>query len=278
MYGRKGKKMIETFVKQQGIFYVMLGLCVIGAIGRLFESRIYARLIKAMENPERLEHPFLKQLKLKYKSYCRLERKVHNVDAFVETNLFRYKHRQIWFGGLHNISNQMMLLCIMASCAGIGSCIYYEMDKWQMMYYILAGALAVAVLELLDMQFGNESKKRYLFVSIKDYLENVLANQMDGTVRTTDGAAKELKEKASGVKTPESHEQKAEKQIAAAKAEKPSAAKGERKNAATKAEKQVAAAKAAETDVNNKAADEELEKKKIAQEKVIAEVIKEFFP
>lgn len=243
--------MLEVFIKEKGTFYLMAALCVIGVIGKAYESLVYSKLLKAMENAEQAEHPLLKQLKLKYTSFYRIERKINNIDAFIETNLYRYKNRFIRLSGIHTINTRIMLLCIMVSCAGIAGTIHFTMDKWAVMYYVLAGALAVAGLELMDLQFGNETKRRYLFVSIKDYLENVLANQMENSEKEL----KELERISNKAEMEEKRTKQVNKQIAVAKM-----ANTEAEDSQSKLKKRL----------------EESLQKSVVQEKVIAEVIKEF--
>ncbi len=243
--------MLEAFFREQGIYYVIIMLCAIGVVGKCYESRIYSRLMVAVENPERTEHPFMKQLKLKYKNYYMLERKIYNTDAFIETNLFRYKHRFIRLEGLHTVNSRIMLLCIIVSCIGVAACVHYKMGTGKLMYHILAGALAVAGLELIEQQFGIDSRRRMLFVSLKDYLENGLANQLQnrsqeetesnlGKTALTDSKASQLESKNTK----------------------------ETKDLQKQAARQVAVTET----IAEKVASE------LAQEKVIVEVIKEFFP
>ncbi|MCI8372403.1 MAG: hypothetical protein HFI75_08395 [Lachnospiraceae bacterium] len=251
--GKKGKKMLETFVKERGIYYLIAGLCVIGAIGKLYESFVYRRLLKAAENPERTDHSFLKLLKLKYKSYHRLNRSINNINAFIETNMFRYKHHFMGLESVRTINARLMLLCIMASCAGVAASMYYDLGNWEMIYYILVGTLATAVLELVDLQCGNDSKRRFLMAALKDYLENVLANQVGGAekevpeIEFMGTQAQELGERAKN----------ASQQVAASK---------------DMDKKRKSKTEDLEYEISEKAAE------RIAQEKVIAEVIKEFFP
>lgn len=175
--------MLETFLKEHGIYYVITALCALGVIGKCYESRVYARLLAAVDNPERTDHPFMKQLKLKYRNYYKLERRIHNTDAFIETHLYRYKLSFFGLESLRSMNNRVILLCIMTSCLGIAGCLYCGLEASMIMYHIVAGAMAAAGLELVEQQFGNDSKKRMLFVALKDYLENGLANQIAGRIR-----------------------------------------------------------------------------------------------
>lgn len=223
--------MLETFVKQWGIFYVIMALCVIGFIGKVYESRLYRRLLRAVENPDRTENPFVKQLKLKYKNRSQLEHKINNIDAFIETSLFRYKPRLAGFEQLHTFGSRILLLNVVASCMGVLLCVYYDLGSQRALYHIILGAMAAAGLEFLELQSGNETKRKMLITFLKDYLENVLLNQQAVP-------APKIKVKS--------------------------------QTAVTKEPK--------ETPVVKEKSRQQEEEEKIAQEKVLAEVIKEFFP
>lgn len=236
--------MLETFVNERGIYYVIMVLCVLGAAGKFYESRIYGKLIMAVENPERTEHPFMKQLKLKYKNCYKLEYRVHNIDAFIETSLFKYKERFLDLERLRTVNSRIMLLCILASCVGVAACVYYRVNTRALMYHILAGAMAAAGLELAEQQFGSESKRHILFTTLKDYLENVLSNQLEN--RTKD--KEEVTKQVAVSEVPVAREVKEEGKVPdkkSVKRQEKSPGKSDRE---------------------------------LAQEKVIAEVIKEFFP
>lgn len=170
--------MLELFMKENGVYYVLLMLCAVGVAGKCYESRIYSRLLEAAENPERTGHPFLKQLKMKYRNCYQLERQIHNTDAFVESYLYRYKYRHTELSRLHSVTVRVMLLCMLVSFGGAGACVYYGLGTAKLIYHILAGSMAVLVLEFAEQQSGIESRRRRLRVSLTDYLENGLSNQL----------------------------------------------------------------------------------------------------
>lgn len=146
---------------------------------KVYEGRVYSILLKAAENPDQSEHPFIKQLKLKYRSYYQLDYNIHNTDAFIETSLFRYKKGFMRLKRLQTVNNRIMLLCVMLSCVGIATVVYYGMETTGIIYHVVAGAMAVAGLEWLGAQSGNEEKRSMLMISLKDYLENVLVNHIE---------------------------------------------------------------------------------------------------
>lgn len=223
--------MLETFVKQWGIFYVIMAMCIIGLMGKLYESRLYRRLLRAVENPDRTEHPLVKQLKLKFKNRNQLEHKINNIDAFVETSLFRYKTKFASLEQLRTFGTRSLLLCVLAGCAGVFLCLHYHMETYRVLYHALISSIAVTGLEFFELQLANQSKRKMLVTFLKDYLENVLANQQAVS-------APKLKAKA-----------------------------------------QTAAAKIPNEDAKEKEKiKQQKEEEKKAQEKVLAEVIKEFFP
>lgn len=244
--------MLGTFVEEHGIYYIIGAVCLIGMLGKWYEGRVYKRLLRALDSTDRMEHPLVKQLRLKYMSCQRLDYEIHNVDAFVENQLYRYKYRFISLERLNGIAGRMMLLCIMAACAGVGICVYEKLDIRLLMYHIVAGALGVAMLEWSELQFGCETKRKMIFVALKDYLENIVANHRERGKHVS-----HLKEEPE-----DKQEQKnnAGSQVAASREKAPA------RMGITPAMEKTAEAVA------------KLPVKSQAQEKVIADVIQEFFP
>lgn len=174
-----GNGKVKYFIGESGFLYVLICFFALGGIAKMYEGRVYSILLKAAENPDQSEHPFIKQLKLKYRSYYQLDYNIHNTDAFIETSLFRYKKGFMRLKRLQTLNNRIMLLCIIISCIGVALSVYYRMDSSWIIYHVVAGAMAVAGLEWLGAQSGNEEKRSMLMISLKDYLENVLVNHIE---------------------------------------------------------------------------------------------------
>lgn len=227
-------------MKEQGIYYLIAALCMAGVLGAWYEGGVYKRMLRDLERMDKPENPFVKQLALKYLSYRRLDYDIHNMDAFIENQLYRCRLRFFRLARIQGMPGRMMLLCIMAGCVGVAVCVHEQLDVKIMMYHIVAGALGVAVIEWFELQFGSEAKRRMLVTSLKDYLENVLANHVS---RSKGDSASGEDEAAATVDMP---------------------VKKKKVNAVSAAEK--TAQKVAEQTM-----------KDAAQEKLIAEVIREFF-
>lgn len=248
--------MLEQFVKGWGICYVIAALCLLGSIAKLQEGRIYKKLLRAAQEPERTDQPFMKQVRLKYKSYHRLEHQIHNIDAFIENHLFRYKTHGVGLERLHGITGSMMLLCVMASCMGVAVSVGMDLGNQYLMYHIVAGAIAVTLLEWVDVQSGTDSRRRMLIASLKDYLENVLANNLERAPES-----EQTKQRERGV---DKQAQALEKKMRPRPPKEVAATEDIPKNISL--EEAIA-----ETTITN--TQKHLTK---AQEKIIAEVIKEF--
>ena len=250
--------MLEQFVKGWGICYVIAALCLLGSIFKLHEGRVYKKLLRAAQEPERTDQPFMKQVRLKYKSYHRLEHQIHNMDAFIENHLFRYKSHGIGLERLHGISGSLMLLCVMTACAGVAVCIGMDLGTHFLMYHIVAGSLAVALLEWVDVMSAADSRRKMLITSLKDYLENVLANNLE---RAPEPAPAKISSLEKGVdKQARALEKKMRPQLS-------------RETAATEDGIRSASLEEAIAESTVASTQKHLTK---AQEKIIADVIKEF--
>lgn len=261
--------MLEQFVKGWGVYYTIAALCLLGAVTKVHESRVYRRLYRAAQEPERTEQPFMKQICLKYKSYYRLEHQVHNIEAFIENHLYRYKLHGIRLERLRSISSGMMLLCVMATCIGVAICIGNDLGGKSLMYHIVAGASAVALLEWIDVQTGADSWRNMLISALKDYLENVLANNLE-----REPAAEVLQEKKP--KRDKQLSKKEKKQIK--QMEEAAVASDVDEVTITKEKEEEAELARLEEAIAQMTADNAEKRLALAQEKLIADVIKEFFP
>lgn len=240
--------MLEIFVREWGIYYVIAALCSLSVMVKMWEDMAYRKLLRAMDNMEQTEHAFLRQLKLKYKSYAKLGYRVHNTKAFVKSQLYRYRCWHINVERSRSVCGKLSLLCIMTACAGVALCVHFEMDYGSMLYHILAGSLAIAGIALLELVFGVDRKRAMIQVGLEDYLENVYANQLESRSRVKEEAKKEFMDKL-----PTPTQQQIAEQIAASMS-----------------------AFATESTVENKMVGKQAEK--LAKEKVIADVIEQFIP
>lgn len=240
--------MLETFVKERGIYYLIVALCAAGTLLKLVESGAYTKLLRAAENPDRTERLFIKQLKLKYKSCYRLGHRIHNTDAFVESSLFRYRVGFCSLESLGSLTNRVGLASIALAAVGVLTCMYYRMSSQAMVYHALAGLLAVIAMQLVDLQFASRTKRRMLIMVLKDYLENVLANQLEHTKKH-----RQLQNSPAADVQPDA-EEAVETQIAAAHSS------------------------GTQTEPAREAVTQADRLKDMAHEKLLAEVIQEFFP
>lgn len=241
--------MLKIVMEERGIYYMMLAVFLIGTAVEMYQKAVLKRLLRAVENQDKLEHPFLKQLKWKYKNCHRLQRTIHNPQAFLENQLYQYSRKNRWITGISGNMNKCMLINVLLGGLGMALAYRYKMDVYVQSGYMLAGAMSAAALALVELQIGRGKIRHQLLRALEDYLENVLANQMEhAEADQTDTAAVTQKKK-------------------------------EKKTARVLPQQQTATAMEDGTEpTKNEQEQMEDQQKKQMQEKIITEVIKEFFP
>lgn len=162
------------YLEKGYVLYAMLGICVIGILGKLIANGTYKRLIRQAENMASAKDSFLKRLKLKYESTYRLNEGVNNVPAFVEKNLYQYKKMGITLRRLESLAIHGALLCLLAGvCATLGSFLYQTEIKTMILQFA-AGIILGLVLVFADSVMDTGTKRDALLANICDYLENIL--------------------------------------------------------------------------------------------------------
>jgi hypothetical protein len=157
------------------IFYLMMGVGVIGVIAKLVNQITLYRMVKAASNMSRSVHPLIKLVRAKYEHACMLHDTVENAGAFVEKYIYEYR------GFLFRVHtwNQLELQCvwfsgILAIMGAIGH--YLPHGFCETMYIYLAVGASEMVFLFVVRQLSNETiqmdaTKNYMV----DYLDNVCA-------------------------------------------------------------------------------------------------------
>lgn len=83
--------MLERFVKQEIIFYVMGILMVLGILAKLISYFTARRMVKAAGEIQKSNHKLMKLVKAKFEHASMISDKVQNVEAFVDKYIYEYK-------------------------------------------------------------------------------------------------------------------------------------------------------------------------------------------
>lgn len=159
------------------IFYLMIGVGVIGVLAKIVNQITLRRLVKAACNMSKSTHKLMKLVRAKYEHACMIHDKVDNVGAFVEKYIYEYRGfilrchtwrqleiQSIWFAG------------ILAVFGGAAQYFTYGMNEI-VFQYLAGGAAEMTALfvisQLSDEPYKIKAAKNYMV----DYLENVCAHK-----------------------------------------------------------------------------------------------------
>ncbi|MGC4018759.1 MAG: hypothetical protein QM793_05740 [Muricomes sp.] len=105
--------MLENLVVDTNvIFYLMIGIGVIGVLSKVVNQITLRRMVKAAGNMSKSTHKLMKLVRAKYEHACMIHDTVDNVDAFVGKYIYEYRGflfrvhtwrqlqiQSIWFSG-----------------------------------------------------------------------------------------------------------------------------------------------------------------------------------
>lgn len=167
----------EAAVGTSIIFFLMLGVGVIGILAKIINHFTLRGLVKAAGSMSKSTHKLMKLVRAKYEHACMVHDRVDNVDAFVEKYIYEYRGflfkvhtwrqleiQSIWFAGILGILGAVSHFLAHGLCEQI-----YQ-------YGALGAAemLALFVIsQLTDEHYKIEAVRNYMV----DYLENVCAHK-----------------------------------------------------------------------------------------------------
>jgi len=201
-FGRKMRKgisvMFERAINEYWILYVMMGICAIGVISRLWLAGIYSGLLKDVQYAKEPKKKLIRQIKERYETCYQLNEGINNIEAFLVRNLYGYRFMGITLGGIQKISGQAFFLCLLSGCV-IAGYAYANGMPLELVGVYSASAVAMATfLIYINCIFDVQGRQIVLEAGIVDYLQNYLSalldKQKDGKEQTDIALAEEVQE------------------------------------------------------------------------------------
>lgn len=159
----------------------MTGLCLVGIIHKLFLGRYYKKMAYAAENMGLTNKKQLKTMKTKFENSYKLNMNVNNVGAFVDKNMEKQRVCGLPVSFWDKLNLQLTSVCIILGIVGTFMGISNNDSAKTIFTTFTYGILTGAVLVLLEVSVGTDSKRKALKTNIKDYLENYLMHRMSTT-------------------------------------------------------------------------------------------------
>lgn len=174
-----------TYLYQKNILiYAMIGIGVVGLLADLICSVVYQRLMKASLEMGTSENKLLKLMRLRFETCYQLKLGVNNVDSFVDRYVNRHKFCGILLCTWERICGQMIALCMTIAIVGSFAAYYFQCGQQSFLYTLGMGIIIVTMLIAAQIIFDISKKKQFLYINIKEYLENYLKAKLENELLT----------------------------------------------------------------------------------------------
>lgn len=152
------------------IFYLMLGVGIVGILAKVMNYVTLRKLVNAAGSMSKSTHKLMKLVRAKYEHACMVHDRVENVNAFVEKYIYEYRGfflkihtwrqiqiQSIWFAG------------ILAAIGAVGHFMAHGFCEQVYQYGALGAAEMVALFvisQLSDESYKIEAAENYCSVSL----------------------------------------------------------------------------------------------------------------
>ena len=166
--------MVKDWFADSIFIYVLLGLCIAGALLKLTIVLVYKNLLRNSRKMPVSNNKLLRTIRTKFETCYKLKLGVNNVDIFVDKYVYRYKICGILLYTWENICGQLLLLCAFVTCGSTILGVMNDCGKKDVLSTLLVGLVATMLLITLDVLVNTRRIKEVIRINVKDYLENFL--------------------------------------------------------------------------------------------------------
>lgn len=171
--------MLERAISGYWVLYVMLGICAVGVISRLWLATIYSGLLKDVQYTKEPKKKLVKRIKENYKTCYQLSNGINNVEAFLVRNLYGHRFMGFTLGGIQKISGQAFFLCLLIGSL-VASYTYINGMPLELTGIYSASAIGMATLLVyINCIFDVRGRQTVLEAGIVDYLQNYYSAVLD---------------------------------------------------------------------------------------------------
>lgn len=171
--------MFAIFLKHKLLTCMIFILLLLSIICQIIMGVIFQNMIHAADNMSTTENKLLKQCKLKYTNYYKLNGKLVNTSVFVDKFIQNIRIAKFSLCRLSHVAGQLMMLSVVVT--GITICLSLTAGDtlFQIIPYYLSSILGLylyfSVSGIVDIQ----GKQKILKTNVVDYLENHLAPRLE---------------------------------------------------------------------------------------------------
>lgn len=173
--------MLQFFTQQNMLFYTMAVICAWGVISQVVLRTLYSGLLKDAARQGVPKGKFMRQLRQRYQSSCRMKQDSMNTVVFIRKNLMEYRFLGSTLHGWKRMGQIAMMLC--AALGAVGWYVSWPqagMESIRQSYILGTAAAEILILfsyGLMDSRYAGSS----LEVVLQDNLENAPALHASGT-------------------------------------------------------------------------------------------------
>ena len=168
----------ETFFVQG-----LAAALIIGIVSKIMVWKSYHNLLIASEEMDRPQRRWIGVLKKKFENYYQLDADVHNTGCIVDQYFENHRLLGISITVWEQIPGLCAILCMMLGCAGAARGIAQGTDIFLWLMSLMLSAVAGFLIFMIDSLFQMEHMKRMIRTNLINYLENVLPNRVNKSMK-----------------------------------------------------------------------------------------------
>lgn len=164
------------------LLYALMGVFVLGVLSRLILVAAYNSLRRSTYNMAGSNNKLLKQVKLKYESYDKLEFPVTNAMAFTKRAMYEYRVCGMSLRFLEKFLGQAMFWCVAIGVTAVGCGYFFDIPTDTMVLYGVSAVLFSVLLYNIDKVSDIDYARENIEICIVDYLENHIRERLQEEV------------------------------------------------------------------------------------------------
>ncbi|HHT98415.1 MAG TPA: hypothetical protein GXZ90_11045 [Clostridiales bacterium] len=186
--------MFQYLLKESIFIYSFIGLTSIGLVVRLILNISYNDLLNNSFAMGDTENKLLKHIKKKYETCFNLDMTVYNVDTFVDKSVYQNRSCGILLSTWETISGQILLMQAISLPIIAVWGILLECGQDTVLFTIAMGLLLTGVLIIVDRFINLNYKKTHIKINILDYLDNFYYAKLQNKTMMSDGVGERAKQ------------------------------------------------------------------------------------
>lgn len=168
----------ETFFVQG-----LAAALIIGILSKIIVWRSYRNLLTASEEMDRPQRRWIGVLKKKFENYYQLDANVHNTGCIVDQYFENHRLLGISITFWEQVPGLCAILCMMLGCAGAVRGIAQGLDIFLWLRSLMMSAVVGFFIFMIDSLFQMDHIKRMIRTNLINFLENVLPNRVNKSMK-----------------------------------------------------------------------------------------------